>query len=223
VSGAPAAAAPRRRRWFRRRGIDLADLAVNSFAAFLGVFIALMVQNWRDDHDKREKLDKARAAIHAEIVRNRDQVRTKLEYQRRIRDAGAAIVNGTLQPVADSSYNNSEAVSAAVRKSGFELPCGRIPGYTGFGIPSLPHAAFDAAQAAGVVSLMEIEETERIAAAYAAQLEYGKSFDRQAFLIQQLYQHRELLDCILIADEETYYSFALLAAYAGYLGEPPPQ
>lgn len=216
-------APPRRRRWFRRRGIDLGDLAVETFAAFLGVFLALTVQNWRDNYDKREKLDNARTAIHAEIVRNRDLVQKKLEYQRRLRDSGAAIINGTLQPVTDASYNSNDAIDQALKKSGFEFPCGRIPGYVGFGVPSLPHAAFDAAQAAGVVSQMDVAETERIAAAYAAQLEYGQSFDRQAFLLQKLYQTRELLNCVLIADEETYYSFSLLTAYARYLGEPAPK
>lgn len=217
MSGAPAAAAPRRRRWFRRRGIDLADLAVNSFAAFLGVFIALMVQNWRDQRETTLKLREARDAIHDELADNRKRVGDKLVYLRLVEKNAVAVINGDLQPRSPFSEISDDALRRAAAKTSFKNACQTIPGYTGFPLPDLTHAAYDSAQGAGVLAKMDFAETRRIARAYAVQHTYGQAFDRQSFLFQRLFDTNDPYLCIVIAREEAYYSEDLLTAYSEYL------
>jgi len=111
-----------RRRWFRRRGIDLGDLAIETFAAFLGVFLALAVQNWRDRHDGAIKLEKARTAIRTEISKNRELVQAKLEYLRLVKRNGVAVINGELAPPTNVSRLATKPWHARQRRAGRRIP-----------------------------------------------------------------------------------------------------
>lgn len=200
MNEAPAASTPRRRRWFRKRGIDLADLAVNSFAAFLGVFLALMVQNWTSAHDKVQRIIQARQAISRELHLNKATVEKLIQYYDEYEQHAQADTSGI------STLNNG---------------CERIEGWNGFEIPVLLRAAYDTSLATGLIGQMDFGDSQLVATVYASQATDLEYLQRNLDWYAQ-FGTKEKSSCASVFRNSLAVLKTLVKTYDGYFAVAQP-
>jgi type II secretory pathway pseudopilin PulG len=190
---------PRRRRWFRKRGIDLGDLAVETFAAFLGVFLALSVQNWSNNRQTEQRVGQARAAIRSEIQFN-DQLAA--QHGRYYEDFIERAKN--TKPSRTSRLNG----------------CGSIDGWQGISPMVFLRSAYDTALATGVFSQMGFTESQHIATIYAEQTEVSELSQHMLDYYVQTWSQQEI-PCEEVFGDLARNTDRLKTTYDTYLSATP--
>jgi len=183
-----------------RPAIRLAPILLEAGFVVLGVFLALVANEWRSDVNARERAAHARTGVIEEIRTNRDAVHQMMDYHSRLID--------TLR----TYPSDGPAPSPRVFAQGFANAA------------TLRSTAWDAANATDAVSHMDFEDVLAFSELYAEQVQYervarevgalifGEIFDRGTFGVAQKY--RSLAD---INGSLLYLESGLIAAYDSVL------
>ncbi len=190
---------PPRRRWFRKRGIDLGDLAVETFAVILGILIALTINNWSTSREKSEHLRQARAAIH-------DEVRTNREKLAELRDYYTGFISkAELQPSFTTLAN----------------ACQYVDGWHGFQVPIPLSSAYETTLATGLLAQMDFAESRRIAELYAQQKWVTDFINRNLdWYIAVWSRAGAELPCARLFNDEKVIAERQIKVYDDYLANP---
>jgi len=92
------------RRWLPR-------LALESIIVVFSILLAQLVNEWRQEHDRAERKDRARRAIRAELLHNQREVRNVHPYHVRVADTLMALANA-----------GAGSVDPGVRPNGWIVP-----------------------------------------------------------------------------------------------------
>ncbi|MGA9334070.1 MAG: hypothetical protein WBV39_07310 [Rudaea sp.] len=147
-----------RRQWFRRDAINLAEVAVETFAVVLGILLALAINEWQSRRETAERVATARTAIHAEVRSNRVAVAKTVAYDKQVVAALQAALDGSHPPA----------------------NCTNIDQWHGLNTPVLLSSAYDGATRAGILADMNFDEASDIAGIYARQNRYEAISDKAA-------------------------------------------
>lgn len=191
----PGAPPPRRRVWFRRESISLADLGVQMISVIAGILIALAIDGWKKDREAAQQVRTAMQAVHGELEANRQQLQTHRKALHELTQALAA----------------KQQTQPAERR-----PCNDYDGWHGVGIPVLTDAAQQSVLATQAFAHADIAAVQSIAAAYGRQKMYMNYHD---LILQSLLQMdpRPLDVCKGLIDELARFADAVDTAYAAAL------
>lgn len=182
------------------RRVRLAPILLEAGFVVLGVFLALVANEWRSDVNARERAALARAGVVEEI-------RTNGEAVRQMRDYHAALLD-TLRSIP----SDGPPPTPRVFERGFA------------GAATTLCTAWDAANATDAVSHMDFDDVLAFSALYAKQRRYervaeeigsvifGEIFERGSFGVAERY--RSLAD---VNGSLLYLETDLLAAYDSVL------
>jgi type II secretory pathway pseudopilin PulG len=190
------AAAARRRTWFHRETISLAEIAVQVFSVVLGILLALGIGNWSANRESAHKIAEAQAAIRAEIRTNRVALQQTVTYQTDL----------------------ANAVTAAINSSAPPKRCTDVTSWRGMHTALLLHSAYDNAIAAGVFADMPLAEGQNIAAIYALQERYVTLSDKSLdWAVMKFMNEGEAAGCAGVLGDLSRAGHDLAEHYDAYL------
>lgn len=188
-----------------RPAIRLAPILLEAGFVVLGVFLALVANEWRSDVNARERAAHARAGVIEEIRMNRAAVQEMVDYHARLIDTLRALPADGPAP-SPRVFNRGFANAATLRST-----------------------AWDAANATDAVSHMAFADVLAFSELYAEQVQYervarevggiifGEIFERGTFGVAQKY--RSLSD---INGSLLYMESGLVTAYDSVLARVDP-
>ncbi len=191
-------------RWDRLRP-TLYDLAVETFAVFLGITVALLASAWQTRHSEREQAETTRRSIVEELEANRGEVARSHAYH-----------GGLLRTLRPLMPPGQAAPGLDVFNQGFIRPA------------EILTTAWDVAGTTGTLAYMDYDEVLAFSHVYAAQRRYDETSAMSGRIIYDaLFQegaprmaenYRRLYALI---SASYYVEEQLLARYLDTLGPDP--
>ena len=149
----------------KRSRIPWTKIVLESFFVMLGVLLALIADEWRQNHDDEQRADRALTSVIDELARNRKAVAQSLDYHLEITSRLRQF-----EEQLQSGQTTASTPDGTLFKAGFLHPA------------ALTSTAWDSAKATDAVSHMPYERVLELAQVYDDQ----RSYADQSHEVEQL-------------------------------------
>ena len=134
-----------------------------------GVFLGIMVSDWRTQKKTERNVSKTRGYIQEELNVNSQKLHIAINYHQHLKRSFDSISNQLPKNLHSEFYYAQT-----------EFRFNEIPQWTGLGMVGLDNIAFESAKVSGVFQEMNIEEVQKIARVYR-NIEAYSEFSKKLF------------------------------------------
>lgn len=163
----------------------LVELTIVAF----GVFLGMMVSEYKSNSKIIENTTKSRSFIVSELETNIQILTSNIHYHEEIKKGFDSLRANLSEEIAYSTYFANQ-----------QFRVEQIPGWAGIGITRLENISFESAKIGGMIQHMDIDEVKQISSAYQI-LDVNQEFgDRITQKLMAMTSESKILDMIAILE-----------------------
>ena len=167
-----------------------------------GVFLGMMVSEYKSNRKIKENTTKSRSFIVSELETNIQILNRNIQYHEEIKKGFDSLRTNLSEEIAYSTYFSNQQFRAE-----------QIPGWSGIGITRLENIAFESAKIGGIIQNMDIDEVKQISSAYQildVNQEFGDSITQKLMAMNSASKILDMVAIIELLTNDYLYNEKLL-------------